>query len=132
MECANKGAREAGGKSCGLCINLPNEAQPNPYIDEKYHLSFRYFFVRKGGFGTLDELFEALTLIQTGKIKFFPVYLVGRTYWAPLIDWIKNTLLAAGNIKREDFDLIHISDDLDAIVDGIEKHYRHTKSLENF
>lgn len=146
MECANRGAREAGGKSCGLCINLPNEAQPNPYIDEKYHLSFRYFFVRKvmftryakafvampGGFGTLDELFEALTLIQTGKIKFFPVYLVGRTYWAPLIDWIKNTLLTAGNIKPEDLDLIHISDDLDAIVDGIEKHYRQTKSLENF
>ncbi len=146
MECANKGAREAGGKSCGLCINLPSEAQPNPYIDEKYHLSFRYFFVRKvmftryakafvampGGFGTLDELFEALTLIQTKKVKFFPVYLVGSAYWAPLLDWIKNTLLAAGNIQPEDFKLIQISDDLDAIVDSIEKHYRQAKSLENF
>ncbi len=146
MECANRGAREAGGKSCGLCINLPSEAQPNPFIDEKYHLSFRYFFVRKvmftryakafiampGGFGTLDELFEALTLIQTGKIKFFPVYLVGKDYWAPLLAWMKNTLLAANNIKQEDFDLIRISDDIDEIVDGIEKHYRQAKSLENF
>ncbi len=146
MECANRGAREAGGKSCGLCINLPNEAKPNPFIDDRYHLSFRYFFVRKvmfiryakafvvmpGGFGTLDELFEALTLIQTGKIKFFPVYLVGKAYWAGLLDWIKNTLLAANNIKEEDFALIRISDDPDEIVDGIEKHYRQTQSLENF
>ena len=146
MECANKGAQKAGGKSCGLCINLPFESKPNPYIDERYELNFRYFFVRKvmfiryaqafvvlpGGFGTLDELFEALTLIQTQKIKPFPVYLVGKDYWKGLIDWIKNTVLAHNNIKQKDLDLIRISDDPDEIVDGIEKHYRQSKSIENF
>jgi hypothetical protein len=146
MESANKGAQKAGGRSCGLCIHLPYEAKPNPYIDEKYELNFRYFFVRKvmfvryaqafvvlpGGFGTLDELFEALTLIQTGKIKFFPVYLVGSEYWKGLLDWLKNTALAQGNIKPKDFDLIRISDDPDEIASGIEKHYRMSKSLENF
>ena len=146
MESANKGAQRASGKSCGLCINLPSESKPNPYIDEKYALNFRYFFVRKvmfvryaqafvvlpGGFGTMDELFEALTLIQTGKIKYFPVYLVGKDYWKGLIDWIKNTVLAHDNIKQKDFDLIHLTDDPDEIADGIEKFYRQSKSLENF
>lgn len=146
MECANKGAQDAGGRSCGLCINLPNEAKPNPNIDSKYQLNFRYFFVRKvmfiryaqafvvmpGGFGTLDELFEALTLIQTGKIKFFPVYLVGKDYWSGLLDWIRNTMLANNNITQKDFDLIRVTDDPDEIADGIEKYYRKTKSLENF
>lgn len=146
MEHANKGAQRAGGKSCGLCINLPMEERPNPYIDEKYELNFRYFFVRKvmfvryaqafvvlpGGFGTLDELFEALTLIQTGKIKYFPVYLVGKEYWKGLLDWMKQTLLAQGNIKPAHLDLIRLSDDPDEIAEGIEKHYRQTKSLENF
>jgi uncharacterized protein (TIGR00730 family) len=146
MECANKGAQAGGGKSCGLCINLPMEDKPNPYIDPRFELSFRYFFVRKvmfvryaqafvvlpGGFGTLDELFEALTLIQTGKIKFFPVYLVGKDYWKGLLDWMKNTVLAHGNIKAEHIDLIRLADDPDEIAEGIEKHYRQTKSLENF
>jgi uncharacterized protein (TIGR00730 family) len=146
MERANKGAQDVGGRSCGLCINLPNEAKPNPYIDSKYQLNFRYFFVRKvmficyaqafvvmpGGFGTLDELFEALTLIQTEKIKFFPVYLVGKEYWGGLLDWIRNTVLANNNIKQVDFDLIHVTDDPDEIANGIEKYYRKTKSLENF
>ena len=146
MECANKGAQAAKGKSCGLCIDLPMEDKPNPYIDPSFELNFRYFFVRKvmfvryaqafvvlpGGFGTLDELFEALTLIQTGKISFFPVYLVGKDYWKGLLDWIKHTILAHGNIKPKDFDLIRLSDDPDEIADGIEKHYRHTQSLENF
>jgi uncharacterized protein (TIGR00730 family) len=145
MECANKGAQSAGGRSCGLCINLFNEL-PNGHIDSKYNLNFRYFFVRKvmfvryaqafvvlpGGFGTLDEFFEALTLIQTKKIKHFPVYLVGKEYWKGLLDWLKNTAMACGNIKAVDFDLIHLSDDPDEIADGIEKHYRQTKSLENF
>ncbi len=146
MECANKGAQEANGKSCGLCINLPSEAKPNPYIDSHYQLNFRYFFVRKvmfiryaqafvvmpGGFGTLDELFEALTLIQTEKIKFFPVYLVGKDYWSGLLDWMRKTVLANSNIKQEDFDLIHVTDDPDEIANGIEKYYRKSKSLENF
>ncbi len=146
MECANKGAQKAGGKSCGLCINLPFEAKPNPFIDTRFGLNFRYFFIRKvmfvryaqafivlpGGFGTLDELFEALTLIQTKKIKSFPVYLVGKDYWKGLLDWLKNTVLAHNNIKKEDLDLIRLSDDPDEIAEGIEKHYRQTKSIENF
>lgn len=146
MECANKGAQSVGGRSCGLCITLPNEEKPNPHIDPRFELDFRYFFVRKvmfvryaqafvvlpGGFGTLDEFFEALTLIQTGKIKYFPVYLVGKDYWKGLLDWLKNTPLACGNIKQKDFDLIRLTDDPDEIADGIEKHYRKTKSLENF
>jgi uncharacterized protein (TIGR00730 family) len=146
MECANKGAQLAKGKSCGLCIKLPDEAEPNSYIDPKYELDFRYFFVRKvmfvryaqafvvlpGGFGTLDELFEALTLIQTGKIKYFPVYLVGKDYWKGLLDWMRNTIFENHNIKQADYDLIRLSDDPDEIADGIEKHYRQTKSIENF
>lgn len=146
MERANFAAQKAKGRSCGLCIKLPFEPKPNPYIDSNFELNFRYFFIRKvmfvryaqafvvmpGGFGTLDELFEALTLVQTGKIKPFPVYLVGKDYWKGMLDWIKNTVLDHGNIKPTDFDLIHLSDDPDEIADGIEKHYRHTKSLENF
>ncbi len=146
MERANSGAQRAKGRSCGLCIKLPQEPRPNPFIDPKYELNFRYFFVRKvmfiryaqafvvlpGGYGTLDELFEALTLIQTGKIKYFPIYLVGKDYWKGLLDWIQNTILNYGNIKKVDFDLIHLTDDADEIADGIEKHYRKTKSFENF
>jgi uncharacterized protein (TIGR00730 family) len=146
MECANKGARTAQGKSCGLCIKLPDEAEPNPYIDPKYELDFRYFFVRKvmfvryaqafvvlpGGFGTLDELFEALTLIQTGKIKPFPVYLVGKDYWKGMLDWLYKTVYQYRNIKQADYDLIRVSDDPDEIADGIEAHYRQTRSTENF
>ncbi len=146
MESANRGAQEAHGKSCGLCINLPKEAKPNPYIDPKYELSFRYFFVRKvmfiryaqafvvlpGGYGTLDELFEALTLIQTAKIKPFPVYLVGKKYWGGLLTWLKETVLAQGNIQPGDFDLIRLSDDPEEIAAGIEEHFQKTKYLENF
>lgn len=146
MECANKGAQKAGGKSCGLCINLPSECKPNPYIDPRYVLNFRYFFVRKvmfvryakafvvlpGGFGTLDEFFEALTLIQTKKIKPFPIYLVGKEYWKGLLDWIKDTVLAHTNIKPTDLDLIILTDDPDEIANGIEKHYREDKPIENF
>lgn len=146
MERANKGAQKAKGRSCGLCIKLPFEPKPNPFIDENYELNFRYFFVRKvmfvryaqafvvmpGGFGTLDELFESLTLIQTEKIKFFPVYLVGSEYWKGLIDWIKDTVLAHGNIKEKDLELIRMCDDPEEIALGIEKHYRKSKSIENF
>lgn len=146
MERANQGAQAAHGRSCGLCIKLPSEPKPNPYIDPNLELTFRYFFVRKvmfvryaqafvvlpGGYGTLDELFEALTLIQTEKIKFFPVYLVGKDYWKGMLDWLKDTVLANGNIKPSHLDLIRLSDDPDEIVDGIEKQYRTAKSLENF
>ena len=146
MECANKGAKETGGKSCGLCINLPQESKPNPHIDTRYELTFRYFFVRKmlfvryarafvifpGGFGTLDELFEALTLIQTGRSRKFPIYLVGKEYWKGLLDWLKETVLDADNIKPEDLELICLSDDPDEIADGIDAHHRTIAALENF
>ncbi len=146
MESANKGAQKVSGRSCGLCINLPSETKPNPYIDDQFLLNFRYFFVRKvmfiryaqafvvlpGGFGTMDEFFEALTLIQTQKIKYFPVYLVGKDYWKGLLDWMKHTVLAHGNIKQKDLDLIHLTDDPDEIADGIEKFHHQTKSTENF
>ncbi|HSX13024.1 MAG TPA: TIGR00730 family Rossman fold protein [Chlamydiales bacterium] len=146
MECANKGAQKAGGKSCGLCIDLPTESRSNPYVDRRYELNFRYFFVRKvmlvryakafvvlpGGFGTLDELFEAITLIQTKKIKPFPVYLVGKEYWKGLLDWIKNTILFHKNIKPEDLDLLILTDDPDEIANGIAKSARDSKPIENF
>jgi uncharacterized protein (TIGR00730 family) len=147
MEASNKGAKEADGRSCGLCIDLPQEELPNKYIDRDYLLRFHYFFVRKvmfvryaqafvvlpGGFGTLDELFEALTLIQTHRIERFPVYLVGKTYWQGLIDWIKSTILAHKNISPADLDLFILTDDLDEVADGIVQHYRRrVKCLENF
>lgn len=146
MEAANKGAKQAKGKSCGLCINLPFEERPNEFIDNRYLLSHRYFFVRKvmfvryaqafvvfpGGFGTMDELFEALTLIQTKKIKQFPVIMIGTEYWSGLIDWMKNTLVAQQNIDEKDLCLFTLTDDLDEAITMIEEHYRKSSSLENF
>ena len=146
MEAANKGAQEAKGNSCGLVIDLPFEAEPNPHIDDKYKLTFRYFFVRKvmfvryaqgyvflpGGVGTCDELFEALTLIQTKKIKPFPIYLMGSDYWVGLIAWMKNTMLAERCISPEDLDLFQITDDPDEVADGIERHYKMYHSERNF
>lgn len=146
MEAANKGAREAGGLSCGVCIDLPLEEKPNRYIDEKYLLKFRYFFVRKvmfvryaaafvafpGGFGTLNELFECLTLIQTKKTKPFPVYLVGKDYWDPLVHWMQETMLCKGCIDQHGFNLVTVSDDLDKIAEEIQSHYKKVKSLANF
>ena len=133
MEAANRGAQEGGGLSIGLNIEIPFEQYPNKYIDKL--ISFRYFFVRKvmfmkysmafvilpGGFGTMDELFEALTLIQTHKIKPFPVFLVGKEYWSGLIDWIKGTMLAGGKISPEDMDILHIADSEEEVVEGIRK-----------
>jgi len=121
MEAANKGASEANGESIGLNIELPFEQKPNPFI--KRLLNFRYFFIRKvmfvkysqafiilpGGFGTLDELFESITLIQTKKIQPFPVILLGDGYWTGLLDWIRNTMLKAGKISAEDLDILKIA-----------------------
>jgi uncharacterized protein (TIGR00730 family) len=123
MQAANQGARDAGATSVGLNIQLPFEQHFNPYVD--IALRFHYFFTRKvmfvryscafvvtpGGFGTMDELFEALTLIQTGKIMHFPVVLLGNHYWNGLLDWLRTTMLAEGKISLEDLDLIQIADD---------------------
>lgn len=146
MEAANKGTQEAKGNSCGLSIDLPMEYQPNPYIDPKYNLQFRYFFVRKvmfiryaqgyvflpGGFGTLDELFEALTLIQTNKIRAFPIYLMGTEYWTGMLDWLKSTHLQLETISPEDLLLMHITDDADEVAHGIERHYQRHRVERNF
>ena len=133
MEAANKGAAEAGGKSVGMNIRLPFEQKPNPYAN--IHVDYKYFFIRKvmfvkyavayvilpGGYGTMDELFEALTLIQTRRIKCFPVVLMGSEFWKGLLDWLKKTMLATGKIDREDFDLIHVIDDPEEVVRHIQK-----------
>lgn len=146
MEAANKGTQDAKGSSCGLSIDLPMEYAPNPYIDPKYNLQFRYFFVRKvmfiryaqgyvflpGGFGTLDELFEALTLIQTHKIRAFPIYLMGATYWAGLIDWIKDTMLKHEAISPEDLNMFQITDDPEEVAHGIERHFQRHRVERNF
>lgn len=135
MEAGNRGAYRAGGRSVGLNINLPFEQDPNPYQTDA--VSFRYFFIRKvmlvkyasafvvfpGGFGTIDELFEALTLVQTKKILPFPVYLVGQRYWGGLIDWLKGTLLEAGTIDAKDLDLFKVVDDVDALPEEIDAYY---------
>ena len=146
MEAVNMGAREVNGRSCGLSINLPFEHDSNAFIDPKYRLNFRYFFVRKvmfiryaqgyvflpGGFGTLDELFEALTLIQTKKIHPFPIFLMGSEYWKGMIDWIKDKLLSEGCIRENDLDIIKITDDPKEVAEGIEKHYQRDRSEKNF
>jgi len=131
MEAANKGALEEGGESVGLNIELPLEQKPNGFI--KTLLSFRYFFVRKvmfvkssvafvilpGGYGTLDELFESLTLVQTKKIRPFPVVLVGRAYWSGLLEWLRERLVAEGKIDAADLDLFHVVDEPDEVVAAI-------------
>ncbi|MBM9531040.1 TIGR00730 family Rossman fold protein [Desulfoprunum benzoelyticum] len=133
MEAANKGAMEAGGVSIGLNISLPHEQAPNPYTN--FPLHFKYFFVRKvmfmkysmafvcmpGGFGSLDELFEAMTLIQTQRIKPFPIVLVGSGFWTGLVGWIRETLLAAGNIDKEDMLLLKVLDEAEDVVSFIKK-----------
>lgn len=133
MEAANKGAAEAGGYSIGLNINLPFEQEPNIFTN--LPLSFKYFFVRKvmfikyaqaficmpGGFGTLDEAFEALTLIQTRRIKPFPVILVGSEYWAGLLDWMKEKMLALNRVENDDMAIINVMDQPEEIVSYIKK-----------
>lgn len=146
MEAANKGAQNAKGNSCGLVIDLPFEAKPNPYIDDRYRLNFRYFFVRKvmfvryaqgvvflpGGVGTCDELFEALTLIQTKKVTPFPIYLMGGSFWDGLIEWLKEAMLKEKLISPEDLDLFTITDDPAVVADGIEHHYKISSTERNF
>jgi len=143
MEAGNRGANKAGGSSVGLNIDLPFEQHDNPYIDPDKSLDFDYFFVRKvmfvkysqgfvvmpGGFGTLDELFEAMTLIQTHKIGRFPIILVGTEFWGGLVDWIKNVMLAAGNISPDDLNLLKLVDTKEEVVEIIDGFYKgHTMS----
>ena len=147
MEAANKGANKGGGMSVGLNIELPHEQYSNPYIDVDKLISFDYFFVRKvmfmkyaqgfivlpGGFGTLDELFEALTLIQTRKVAAFPVILVGKKYWGGLIEWIKSSLLEQEkNISEIDLELVILVDTADEAVMNIEKFYSKYLHKPNF
>ena len=134
MEAANKGASEAGGKSVGMNIQLPFEQKPNPYANINIH--YKYFFIRKvmfvkyavayvilpGGFGTMDELFEALTLIQTKKIKSFPLILMGSEYWRGLLDWLKKNMLQEGKISPADLDLIQVVDEPEEVVKLIKKY----------
>lgn len=133
MEAANKGAKDGGAQSVGINIELPFEQKPNPYANVR--LSYRYFFVRKvmflkyamayvvmpGGFGTLDEFFEAITLIQTKKMKPFPVILYDSTYWRGLIEWMKDQMLTHSRIVKEDFDIFKIMDDPQEIVDYVKR-----------
>ncbi len=143
MEAGNRGAHLAGGTSVGLNIDLPFEQHDNPYIDEDKSLDFDYFFVRKvmfvkysqgfvvlpGGFGTLDELFEAITLIQTNKIGKFPIILVGSEFWKGLMSWIEGIMLDAGNISPTDLELIKIADSPEEVVKIIDAFYKgHTLS----
>ncbi|MBA4423073.1 MAG: TIGR00730 family Rossman fold protein [Syntrophus sp. (in: bacteria)] len=134
MEAANKGAAEAGGRSVGMNIRLPFEQKPNPYAN--ISIDYKYFFTRKvmfvkyamayvvlpGGFGTLDELFEALTLIQTKRIKTFPVILMGSEYWKGLIDWLRKTMLHDNKISPADLELFQIIDDPEEVVKHIQKY----------
>ena len=135
MEAANRGAKEGGGLSIGFNIRLPHEQFPNPYLDLEY--TFDHFYVRKvcfvkpaegfvifpGGFGTLDELYEALTLIQTGKVLHFPVVLFDSDYWGEMLDWIRDELLADGMISPEDVELLYVTDDADDAVATVLRCY---------
>lgn len=147
MEAGNKGAHLAGGTSVGLNISLPFEQFDNPYIDSDKSIDFDYFFVRKvmfvkysqgfvvmpGGFGTLDEFFEALTLIQTNKIDKFPLILVGTKFWTGLWEWISTTLLNANNnICKEDLNLVHIVDTSDEVINILNEFYNEYKLSPNF
>jgi uncharacterized protein (TIGR00730 family) len=146
MEAANFGAKKGGGTSVGLNINLPFEQKHNEYIDDDKLMNFEYFFVRKvvfikysqgfvvmpGGFGTLDELFEALTLIQTEKIKKFPILLVGKEYWSGLLDWIKVVLLKENKLDPDDLNLIHVVESKEEVVEHLQKFYKQQYFKPNF
>ena len=142
MEAANRGAREAGGLSLGVNIHLPREQQPNPYVDR--FIEFEHFFVRKvmlvkyscafvvcpGGFGTLDEVFETLTLMQTEKIEGFPVITLGSAFWEPMFEFFEKRMVAEGTISPGDLDLIHITDSVPDAVEHIKRHPRGCGSAE--
>jgi uncharacterized protein (TIGR00730 family) len=146
MEAANKGAQRAGGKSVGLNIELPMEQKPNDFIDPDKLINFNYFFVRKlmfikyaqgfvvlpGGFGTMDELFEAITLIQTGKIGRFPIVLIGNEYWGGLMKWIKEKLIAEKNVDEDDLNLFRIFDTTEEAVKHINEFYSRYLLRPNF
>ena len=146
MEAGNRGAHLAGGTSVGLNIDLPFEQHDNPYIDDDKSLDFDYFFVRKvmfvkysqgfivlpGGFGTLDELFEAITLIQTNKIGKFPIILVGSSFWKGLMEWVRTTMLEVGNISPTDLDLLTIADTAEEVVEIIDAFYKGRTLSPNF
>ena len=147
MEAGNKGAYRGKGTSVGLNIELPFEQHDNPYIDPDKNLEFDYFFVRKvmfvkysqgfivmpGGFGTLDEMFEAITLIQTNKIGKFPIILMGSEFWSGLLDWIKGTLLKDhATISEKDLDLIHVVDSPEQAIDVLNKFYEQYQLKPNF
>ena len=146
MEAANKGAKKGNGKSVGLNIELPFEQYSNKYIDPDKLINFNYFFVRKvmfmkyaqgfivlpGGFGTMDELFEAITLIQTNKIAPFPIVLVNKEYWSGLLEWIQKTLLKSGAINKKDLDLFSIVNNADEAVKQIDKFYSKYLLKPNF
>lgn len=146
MEAANKGAHIAGGKSVGLNINLPHEQHANPYIDADKLLNFDYFFTRKlmfmrysqgyvvmpGGFGTLDEMFEAITLIQTHKLVKFPIVMISKDYWGGLIDWLKEKMLKDELISPEDMDIFHVVDNIEEAVEVIDNFYKKYELTPNF
>lgn len=146
MEAGNRGAHNTNGISVGLNIDLPFEQSSNPFIDDDKDLHFEYFFVRKvmfvkysqgfivmpGGFGTLDELFEALTLIQTEKIGSFPIVLVGTKYWGGLLDWLKQVMLVEKNICDKDLDLFHLVDTSDEVLEVIDVFYKKYQLKPNF
>jgi uncharacterized protein (TIGR00730 family) len=136
MAAANKGAKKADGVSVGLAIDLPHETGLNPYVDLPVY--FRYFFVRKtmfvkyaqafvifpGGFGTFDELFESLTLVQTGKIDHFPIILFDSSYWSGLLEWVREQVIKRGHVSGSDLDLVRVCDDIDEVVEIIAESYR--------
>jgi uncharacterized protein (TIGR00730 family) len=146
MEAANKGAHFAGGKSVGLNIDLPFEQIPNPFIDQDKFINFNHFFVRKvmfmkysqgyivlpGGFGTMDELFEAITLIQTHKLVRFPIILVSKDYWQGLIDWINNVMIPEKNINAEDMNIFSVVNTPEEAVAAIEDFYKKYALKPNF
>ena len=146
MEAANKGAQMQEGASVGVNIELPFEQAANPFVDKQRLVTFRHFFVRKvmfvkyahgfivlpGGFGTLDEFFEAVTLIQTQKTKSFPVVLLGTDYWGGLVKWMRDVMIPAGTISHEDMNLFHLVDDPAKAAQIIDEFYREKKMITNF